>query len=44
MIKPKKIREGKRKRGVLLKKVCGFCGKRFRAQSQRNDHTNICEK
>lgn len=39
-----KYRAGKRGTGHTLKFSCGFCGQRFRAQSQRNDHTNECSK
>jgi hypothetical protein len=44
MKKLSKVREGKRRRGVILKQVCGFCGKRMRSVSQRNDHTDVCKE
>lgn len=38
------VREGKEGKGIILKKVCGFCGERFRSNKQRNQHTNRCKE
>lgn len=40
----KPVREGKKRTGVILKQLCGFCGDRFRSPKQRTKHANVCKE